>query len=71
MRRAGVLKRWRLWAVVGLLGYVAFFVAFSLSKILARSGSRWDISWTAVALWAAGVVFVVSLWTFLDRGTKP
>jgi hypothetical protein len=47
-----------------------FLVAFSLAKITSSHGSRWDISWTAVARVAAASAAIVSLWTLFDFGRR-
>ena len=54
VRRRRVLTGGRLWAVLALVSLAFFLVAFSLGKITSSHGSRWDISWTAVA-WLAVV----------------
>lgn len=70
MRRRRVLSGWSLWATVGLLGLVLFLAVFSLKKILSSPGSRWDMSWAAIAWLSAGTTLVVSLWTYFSDGTK-
>jgi hypothetical protein len=45
-------------------------VAFSLAKTTSSHGSRWDISWTAVAWLAASAAAIVSLVTLLDSGRR-
>jgi dolichol kinase len=63
-------KGWKLWASVGLFVSAFFFTASSLATILSSPGSRWSISWAAVAWLAAGASLAVLLWTLLDSGTK-
>jgi hypothetical protein len=64
------LKGWRLWATLGLFSFAFLFTTFCLAKIFSVHGSRWDISWAAVAWLAAGIALVVSLLTLSDSGTK-
>jgi len=70
VRRRRVLTGGRLWAVIALFSLAFFLAAFSLAKITSSHGSRWDISWTAVALVAAAAAAIVSLWTLLDSGRR-
>jgi hypothetical protein len=66
MRQRRVLSGWRLRATVGLYSLVLFLAVFSLMKILSSPGSRWDISWDAIAWLTAGTTLVVCLWTRLS-----
>jgi hypothetical protein len=70
MRRTSPLRGWRLWASIGLFCYAFFLAAFALAKTISHFGSRWDISWTAVAWGAAIPAVLVSLWTFIDSGKR-
>jgi len=70
MRLRRVLSGWRLWATIGLLTLVLFLVVFSLMKTLSSPGSRWDISWPAIAWLTAGTTLVVCLWTYLSVWMK-
>ena len=70
MRRRRVLTGGRLWAVIALFSLAFFLVAFSLAKITSSLGSRWDISWTAVAWVAAATAAIVSLLTLLDSSRR-
>jgi len=70
MRQRRIPSGWRLWATVGLLSLVLFLAVFSLMKILSSSGSRWDISWAAIAWLTAGTTLVVCLWTYLSVRMK-
>ena len=56
--------------VIALFSLAFFLVAFALAKITSPHGSRWDISWTAVAWIAAAAAAIVSLLTLLDSGRK-
>jgi hypothetical protein len=58
------------WAVIALFCLAFFLVAFSLAKMTSSHGSRWDISWTAVAWVAAAAAAIVSLLTLLDSGRR-
>jgi hypothetical protein len=66
MRRTRTLRGWRLSATIVVVTYLFFLVAFSLAKISAAPGSRWDVSWATVGWGATAAAFVVSLWTILD-----
>lgn len=70
VRRPRVLTGWRLWATIALASLAFFLLAFSLAKITSPTGSRWDISWSAVAWIAAAAAAIVSLWTLIDSGRK-
>jgi hypothetical protein len=70
VRRRRVLTGGRLWAVIALFSVAFFLVAFSLAKITSSYGSRWDISWTAVAGVTAAAAAIVSLLTLFDSGRK-
>ena len=70
MRRRSVLSGWRLWATVGLCNLVLFLSVFSLMKVLSSPGSRWDISWTAIAWFTGGATLAVCLWTHLSVRMK-
>jgi uncharacterized membrane protein len=70
MRQRRVLSGRRLWATVGLYSLVFFLAVFSIMKILSSPGSRWDISWAAIAWLTAGTTLVVCLWTYLSVRMK-
>jgi hypothetical protein len=70
MRRVRVLGGWRLWTTVGLFSCAFFLSAFSLAKVFAPTGGRWDISWASVAWLAVGTGLAVFLWTLLDPEKK-
>ena len=55
---------------VGLYSLVLFLAVFSLMKIMSSPGSRWDISWAAIAWLTAGTKLVVCLWTYLSVRMK-
>jgi hypothetical protein len=65
-----VLTGWRLRALVAVFSLAFFLIAFSLAKITSSTGSRWDISWSAVAWLAAAAAAIVSLLTLVDSGWK-
>jgi hypothetical protein len=46
-----------------------FIAAFSMAKITSPAGSRWDVSWSAVA-WLVAAAAAVSLWTLLDSDKR-
>jgi hypothetical protein len=70
MRQRRVLSGWRLSVTVGLSTLVLVSAVFSLMKILSSPGSRWDISWAAIAWLIAGATLVVCLGTYLSVRMK-
>ena len=70
MRQVRMLRGWRLWTTIDLATLIFFSAGFSLFKLFSSPGSRWDISWSAVAGLAATATLIVSLWTFLSVRTK-
>lgn len=69
VRRRRVLTGSRLWAIMALFCLGFFIAAFSMAKITSPAGSRWDVSWSAVA-WLVAAAAAVSLWTLLDSDKR-